>query len=107
MSYFVLFIDLVILLEYFFSILNSQILGDWYVKACLFAINIAIAFDAKSARVVGCKDRWSFDKEFIGHMEAIMTYQRRLSCLHVSVIEGRCFLMEAFLDYLLTDLLLI
>ena len=88
MADFVLFIDLIVFLEYILSIIYSEIFGNGHIETCLLGIVIAVALYSESLVIIGNKNRWSFDEELISNVKPIMTDKWCLSCLHVPVIES-------------------
>ena len=85
--YLILLIYFIIFFEYFFSIIDSHILRNRNIEACFFSIHITISFNAEFFRMIGSKNRRSFDEKLIGDMKAVIADKRSLSCLEIPVIE--------------------
>lgn len=84
----VLLIRQIIILEWIFSILYPQLLGDFYIETSFFAIHISILLGLEGLRVEWLENRQPLDHEFIGQLQSIMANDRFLPHLHVAVVKG-------------------
>jgi hypothetical protein len=84
----VLLIRQIVILERIFSILNPQLLGDFYIETSFFAIHISILLRLEGLRVEWLENRQPLDHEFIGQLQSIMANDRFLPHLHVAVVKG-------------------